>query len=684
MKKIFLLLCIPLALSFTQCHRGKKSKTTQQMSSITKTVIDSTVNNLIAKYGNNEKERIARGVEQAAALWTKTDGSSKEFEDFCLQNFAGDTTSLNALFCRLETNFEIILGNYNRISLDLKRPLHVDDGEQIPIDDIFGAYDPFAHLNDDFFTNKVAFVAILNFPFYSLQEKIELGPKWSRKQWAYARIGDMYTSRVPADVQQKFSDALTSADMYISDYNIYMGKLVDDKNQSYFPEDMKLISHWGLRDELKANYQGEKGLTKQQMIYQVMLRIISQEIPDSAINNPRVQWNPYSNKVFKDNKEITAKPEDDMRYGYMLGLFNAIQGLDKYNPQCPTYIKRTFEQDMEIPQPEVEKLFIEYISAPEVKQVAQLISKRLNRKLEPFDIWYDGFKPRSSISEEELNTKVRAKYKNVADYQNDLSNLLVKLQFTKEKADYISSKIAIDAARGSGHAWGTMMKGDKSYLRTRFPKEGWNYKGYNIATHEFGHNVEQTLSMYDVDYYSLAGVPNTGFTEALAFIFQKRDLDLLGIKTDDPNKEFLQTLDDFWGCYEIMGVSLVDMNTWKWLYEHPKATKKELKEAVIANAKDIWNKYYADVFGIKDCPILAVYSHMIDNPLYLSNYPVGHLVQFQIEEYIKGKNLANEIMRMFTYGCTVPDVWMKHAVGTPLSSKPMLNATKVSLTKIDK
>jgi len=683
MKKFFLLLCIPLALTFSQCNRGGKLKITT-MGSIKQVTIDSTINNLIAKYGDKEKERITKGVNQAAALWIKTDGKNKDFQDFCMQNFAGDTNSLNALFNRLQVNFEVIFGNFNRIGLDLKRPLHIDEGEMIPVDDIFGAYDPFSHLNDDFFNNKIAFVTILNFPFYTLKEKIELGPKWSRKQWAYARLGDMYTSRVPADVLQKFSDELTSADMYISEYNIYMGNLVDDKNNTYFPKDMKLISHWGLRDELKANYQGENGLTKQKMIYQVMLRIIAQEIPDSAINNPNLQWNPYANKLFKNGKEIGFKPEDDVRYGKMLGLFNAIQGIDKYNPQYPTYIQRAFEQGMEMPQPEVEKLFIEFISSPEVKQVAKLISSRLNRKLEPFDIWYDGFKPRSSISEDELTAKVQAKYKSVLDYQKDFPNILVKLNFSKEKADFIASKIVVDPARGSGHAWGTMMKGDVSHLRARFPKEGWNYKGYNIATHEFGHNVEQTLSMYDVDYYSLAGVPNTGFTEALAFIFQKRDLELLGIANPDPNKEYYQTLDNFWSCYEIMGVSLVDMNTWKWLYDHPYATKKELKEAVINNAKEVWNKYYADVFGVKDCPILAIYSHMIDNPLYLSNYPVGQLIQFQIEEYIKGKNFGDEVIRIFTYGRTIPEVWMQHAVGAPISIKPMMTATDEALKKVGK
>jgi hypothetical protein len=34
--------------------------------------------------------------------------------------------------------------------------------------------------------------------------------------------------------------------------------------------------------------------------------------------------------------------------------------------------------------------------------------------------------------------------------------------------------------------------------------------------------------LYEVDHTLLAGVPNTAFTEALAFLFQARDLKLLG------------------------------------------------------------------------------------------------------------------------------------------------------------
>jgi len=64
------------------------------------------------------------------------------------------------------------------------------------------------------------------------------------------------------------------------------------------------------------------------------------------------------------------------------------------------------------------------------------------------------------------------------------------------------------------------MRSEKAHLRTRVEKMGMNYKGYNIAVHEMGHNVEQTFSLNDNDYTLLQGVPNTAFTEALAFVFQ--------------------------------------------------------------------------------------------------------------------------------------------------------------------
>jgi oligoendopeptidase F len=199
-----------------------------------------------------------------------------------------------------------------------------------------------------------------------------------------------------------------------------------------------------------------------------------------------------------------------------------------------------------------------------------------------------------------------------------------------------------------------------------------DYKGYNIAVHEFGHNVEQTLSLYDVDYYLLHGVPNTAFTEALAFVFQKRDLDLLGIANNDPEKDKMDAFDKAWQLYEIAGVSLLDISIWKWLYAHPDSTPEQLKEAVIQLSKEIWNEYYTPVLGVKDEPILAVYSHTICYPLYLSAYSFGQIIEFQLEQYLTGKDFAQEVDRIYRLGRLTPNQWMQKATGKPLSVEPLL------------
>ena len=681
--KTYLLLLIPMVLIMTECRQKETSEQKQNVQFVTQSTVDTVIKVLVAKYGESQKARIEKGIKQAAALWTEKDGKDIDFRDLCLKYFVGDPSKLDLLFNRLSGNFEQLFGRYNLITLSMKWAVHIDIGEMLDVDEIFGAWDPAAHFNDDFFTNKIAFITCMNFPFYTLAEKEQQGPKWSRKDWAYSRLGDMFTARVPADVSQKVSDALSSAENYISNYNIYMGNLLDEKGQTHFPKDMKLISHWNLRDELKANYnKGDEGLLKQKMVYNVMLHIIDQSIPDSVINKSGYQWNPFSNKLFKDGKEISASPEPNRRYDIFLNNFKAMKTMDQYTPLYPTYLLRAFDGGMEIRQEQVEKLFTDLCSSAEVKAVGSLISKRLGRPLQPFDIWYDGFKARSTMNQDELDKITRAKYPDPKAYEADIPNMLIKLGFKPEKAKEIASHITVDPARGSGHAWGAQMKGDKAHLRTRIAKTGMDYKGYNIAVHEMGHNVEQTISLYMVDNYMMQGVPNTAFTEALAFIFQKRDLFLLGKKDNDPNKEALAAIDQFWMSYEIMGVSLVDMAVWKWLYENPNSTSEQLKEKVIGTAKDVWNKYYAGIFGVQDCPLLAIYSHMIDSPLYLPNYPVGHLIDFQIDEYLKGKNFADEIMRIYSAGRLIPQLWMKNAVGSEISIKPILDATDKALKTI--
>lgn len=640
-------------------------------------------NLLIEKFGEPEKFRIERGVEQTADFWLESDGSKDEFRKFCLDNFAASGNAQKYLFDRIEFFNETMYGYFTEMSIKLRMPLDLEMGDVQPVDLIMGGFNPSAHLLDDLFSNKYAFIVLLNFPRYSLEEREKFGMNWNRQDWAYARLGSMFSARVPAEINQKVNEAYTLGDNYISNYNIVMNTLIDDEMKSHFPEGLKLISHWGLRDELKARYATAGDLHKQEMIYQVMQRIIRQEIPSKVINKDEYKWNPFTNKIFKNGVEETvAVREQDTRYQMLLNNFKANKLLDDYYPGLNTHMKRSFDLGREVSEKEVEDMFDEMLKSPQVKKVAQIVKSRLGRDLRPFDIWFTGFKSKSKIDEAELDKIVKAKYPDVEAFENDIDNIMLKLGFSDEIAEYVAEKIRVDNSRGAGHAIGAAIKEFKARLRTRIGKDGMTYKGFNIAVHELGHCVEQTLTLYKMDYYTLNGVPNTSFTEAFAFVFQARDLELLGIKNEDPLAEDLKALDIFWSTYEIMGVSLVDMKVWNWMYANPDCTPAELKEAVINIAKDVWNKYYAGVYGINDVILLGIYSHMIDNPLYLPNYALGHLIQFQIEDYLKDKTVGPEMQRMCAAGNVIPQAWMQNAVGSNISVRPLLHAVDEALTRV--
>ena len=680
MKNFIPAMIVLLAIAFSSCD-SEKSKT-DKMSSIKMSGIKEVSSQLKEKYPDASELRIDRGVQQVASFWTAADGSEEEFMQFCLTHFEASEEGQRILYDKLTRNFEILFGYFHQMNRSLKEPLHLDFEPITPVDNLFGSYSPSAHLFEDLYNNKVAFITLLNFPFYTLEEKTASADNWSRLEWAYARMGDVFVSRIPPTLLLKASEVSTAASNYIDEYNIIMDKLIDSEGNTYFPENMKLITHWGLRDEIKANYGQPGGLEKQQMIYQVMKRIIDQSIPEKVINDGSYFWNPYDNLVYEAEEQVSFLPEPDTRYVHFLNAFKSENELDPYNPFYPNYISRKFDMEMEISQQQIEEMFTAFVSSPQVAKVAEMIKSRLGRDLQAYDIWYDGFKSRSSFSPEMLDELVNRKYPSKDAFEKDLPNILVKLGFTVEKSLEIASRITVDASRGAGHAWGAAMRGDKAHLRTRIGKDGMDYKGFNIAVHEFGHNVEQTITLYDVDHYMLRRVPNNAFTEAVAFIFQTKDLSLLGLKNEDPNQEHFKNLDLFWGSYEIMGVSLVDMEVWKWLYQNPSATPAQLKEKVIQTAKEVWNKYYAPVFGATDESILAIYSHMISYPLYLSAYPLGHLIEFQMEDYIGDKNLAQEIYRMLVAGSVIPEQWMRLAVGTGLSIEPMLKAVDLAVEEL--
>ncbi|MCW5979786.1 MAG: hypothetical protein KIT09_17025 [Bryobacteraceae bacterium] len=649
---------------------------------------------LAARHGESQRARIAQGLKQTSGFWTDEDGDVAVYEEFVRRNFVGDQKALDTLFARYEELLEQYDGHMLEIMLAFRKQMDLDLGPIQPYDEIFAAYDPSAHAIDDFFQNKLAFVVLLNFPLTTLEQRLTDGPNWSRRQWAEARLAEQFSKRVPAPVYQAVSEAGSKAEQYISEYNIWMHHLLDDSGRRLFPAKMRLLSHWNLRDQIKADYGESDGLPRQKTIVRVMDHIVRQTIPEAVIDNPAVDWNPYANAVrvsdvrdYEDSPRSSVKPdgarEPDTRYAMLLGTYRALKRIDPYSPTAPTHIARVFDEGRELPEERVRGMFERVLTSPLAPKVAALIRQRLGRELEPFDIWYAGFRPRGEYTEAQLDEITRERYPTPEAYEKDMPRMFEALGFDQEKARFLARNIIVDPARGSGHAWGAQLRSAPAHLRTRVAPTGMDYKGYNIAVHEMGHNVEQTFSLKTIDHWLLNGVPNTAFTEAIAFVFQARDLELLGLRKPDARDEALRTLNVYWGTYEIAGVALVDMAVWHWMYDHPDATPAQLREAVVGIAKDTWNRYYAPVFKQRDVTLLGIYSHMIERYLYLPDYPIGHLIAHQLEEHIRkvGK-VGPEIERVSRQGRLAPDVWMKGATGAPVGPEALLEATERALRQI--
>ncbi len=662
-------------------------------SSISKAAVARATETLLAKHGEAHAASIGLGVRQVAERWWAEDGDEATFEAFVLDHYLADPAEKATALKRVALALEQISGHLHEVRRELTRPFDLDLGPISSTDQLLGEIDLSSHVPNDLYASKVAFLVLLNLPVHTLTDRLRDGASWDRATWAHSRLAESFDGRLPPSVLQEVSSAFSAADRYIAATNIRLDRLEKTQGERLFPEGLRLISHWGLRDELAAHYSNEgadangQGLARQRQIYQVMRRIVRQEIPAAVIDNGDLVWNPETNAVRALESSTPSDPtklatrEADVRYEKLLNLYRAVRKADPFSPTDPTYIDRQFNGNRQVPEQEVEALLISVLESPEVRDLAKLIRDRLGRPLEPFDIWYAGFKPRSGHSEADLDALVRAKFASVEAFQAALPKTLEGLGFAPDKAKWLAERIVVDPARGAGHAMPAVRREDSVHLRTRVPAGGMDYKGYNIAIHELGHNVEQVFSLHGIDHWALSGVPNNAFTEALAFVFQHRDLELLGLGKQDEAARRAESLATLWNTYEIGGVSLVDIRVWRYLYEHPNATPAELREATVRIAREVWNAYFAPNFGkaTEDSEILGIYSHMIAYGLYLPDYALGHLIAFQVAAQFDKGDFGREFERVSKLGRLTPDAWMRNAVGGPLSAQPLLEAARKAI-----
>jgi len=211
---------------------------------------------LVAEHGEGQRRRAQQGLTQVADFWREQDGDQAEFEAFVRRNFAGDEESVDVMLGRFEKLLEQLDGHSTEILLAFREQSDLDLGPILPFDEAFAAFDPSAHVGDDFFANKLAFVVLLNYPITSLAYRLDAGEAWSRKQWAESRLADRFSKRVPAEVQQAVSAAGAVADQYIAEYNIWMHHLVSDNGERLFPATSSAPTT-GLRARASGSFRPE-------------------------------------------------------------------------------------------------------------------------------------------------------------------------------------------------------------------------------------------------------------------------------------------------------------------------------------------------------------------------------------------------------------------------------------------
>ena len=624
---------------------------------------------LLATHGDAHRAAIEAGVRRVSERWSDKDGDAKAFEEFCTKHFVSDPVQRVRLLARLEKALEQIDGHLYEMRRTLRRH-HDLRGDEFPgVDDILAQFDPSPDLTEQLYKQKIAHLCLLNFPRPTLATMLAAGAAWDDAGWAATRVAQHFGPRIPVDLADRARRTSFESGKFVSHFHVPVGGMVDANGKRWFESDRKLIAHWLVREEIKAGYGDPDGLGKQRALSWVMARHIDGTIPKRVMSGEEKRdWNPEKNTVAGGDPGELLGLE---RYEHWIANFRMAREFDPLYPDEPTAIARKFALEREMPEAEVEKLMTDLLDAPVRKDLAAFMSRKLGRALEPFDIYFEDVVEAKPATE--MNAAVRKRFANVKELEAKLPEVLRELGFRGPDADFLGSRIKVEVCKGAGHAMRPYLEGYGAWLRTSSLDAELGWDGFDTAMHELGHNLEQLCSTYFVSRPALRGVPNTACTEAFAFLYQSLAKRVLGLEdAAEADRQFaVDSVATMLSACQIAGPSLLELRAWRWLYANPSATPAALRDEVLRIAQDLWTRFYERDFGKDSYRILAAYQHMIAHPLYLPDYTLGHMMSHQIRSYMRGKDLAGETKRITSLGSLTPDLWMRRAVGAPVSPEPL-------------
>jgi hypothetical protein len=642
--------------------------------------VEATVAALVEQHGQNQADRIRAGVERVARRWTATDGSGEEFARFCQGFYVANPADRKRLLERLETVMVATQGHLHEISRSAGQWMEFA-GDQLPgVDELLAAFSPAPDLAQQLYAQRIAFLILLNFEPPTLETMQREGPHWSMDEWVAARLTRGLPPRIPGDVQTAVQRRYLAAKNWIYSFHPHVGALVDADGKRFFEPGTTLLPHWKVRDEVIQAYGTPDALPRQRALMWCMRRFIDGTLPNVLLErDPDGAWDAKANTIGGQPVQETIGL---VRYEHWLELFHAEQLLDPYYPEHPTALARSWDLDREVPAERAEQILITLLKAPVRDRLYAFVRDRLERPLEAHDVYFD--RPFKRAPADELDAAVAKRYKGIEDFGRQLPETLREVGFSDEDADWLASRIRVEHSRDAGHCTPPGLPEFGPWLTTSLNRGRFDFAAYGTAMHELGHAVESAFSVPRAPRPALRGVPGSCAVESVANIFCDTRFKLVNVKLSTEPIEPLDqtTIETMLSACQMSGPALVELRAWRWLYDHPDATAEELRDAVLQIAANVWTEFFEEHYGPDPYYLTAAYQHMIGYPLYLANYVISGVALQQMRAYVRGKDVASELMRMYTIGRLTPDLWMERAVGAPLSVEPLLRDTERVLAQL--
>ncbi|RME50678.1 MAG: hypothetical protein D6795_09655, partial [Deltaproteobacteria bacterium] len=584
----------------------------------TKVFLDHIIDELARSHGEAHREDIRRGVYACHRVFSGTD---RDLHRFCREQYVPPGEAREALLRRIDRYHQAVAGGLQKMLKVVREGSDIADHPFSPAEGILGAFTPDSHLTEDYRRFNIAALVQLNFG------TDDTTPPETRSGWAARRIGEIGRETIPAELLQRLSERALEVDRFVNGYNLHLDRIDFGDPRIRFPENTRLISHWGLRDYLVSLYGTPDALPRQRAILDLLRRVVDGEIPTEILDNPDARWDMTRGTVTVGGETKPARFHGPLRWEKFKAVFDVQREIDPYT-RYGNMIDNAFLRDREIPEEEVVALLESILTHPLRRKVADWIERRLGRKLEPFDIYFADFEHGGGKTP--LGYDLGRRYPDAKALQAAIPGILTRFGWSPERAAFIAGRIRVDNARSAGHAWPPHTDDDLQLLRVRIDPGGITELDFSTFMHELGHCVEGVLSSYELDWKALWSVPTPAFTEGFAFTFQNRTDEILG-RTPQSHRE-ATALHEFWKTYEIGGVAMMEIRLFHWLYEYPDADAEAIHRAARKIADEVWGEYFAEIFGEESWGLPGVYSHILWCTFYLPEYPLGHIIAYQIRK----------------------------------------------------